>query len=178
MDPAVDLTLRVALALLFATAAGHKLRDVRRFRAIVAEYEVLPSPLVVPGALAIVVAEVGVAMALVAPGLRTVGLVGAAALLAVYAVAVGVNLARGRRDLDCGCAGPAVQRPIGGWLLARNGVLVLAALAGLGPVRGRELVWLDAVTVVAATAALATLYVAVERLLAHGPALARLRGMA
>ena len=36
----------------------------------------------------------------------------AALLLALYAGAIGVNLARGRRDIDCGCGGPASRQPI------------------------------------------------------------------
>ena len=45
-------------------------------------------------------------------------------LLALYAGAMAVNLARGRRDLDCGCAGPGVRRPVGEGLLIRNGALI------------------------------------------------------
>jgi hypothetical protein len=178
MDPVIDATVRTTLALLFLVAASHKLRDRTRFRATLAEYQLLPAMFVAPVAALVVGVELAVAGALVTPVLRTPGLVAAAAVLVVYGSAVAVNLARGRRHIDCGCVGPATRQPISGWLVVRNAVLAAGALGGLAPVRPRPLVWVDVFTVVAATAALAALYAALDRLLANGPALARLRGVA
>jgi hypothetical protein len=178
IDPVIDVALRASLAVLFAAAASHKVREPRRFRATVAEYRLLPVTLVTPAALVLLGGEVGVAAALVTPGWRTAGLLGAAALLALYGGAIGINLARGRRDLDCGCAGPAVRRPIGGWLVARNAVLATLALAGLVPAAPRPLVWVDALTILGSTATLAALYASVDRMLANLPGLARVRGVA
>jgi hypothetical protein len=178
IDPVIDVVLRASLAVLFAAAATHKVRDPRRFRATIAEYRLLPAALATPAALVLVGCEVAVAAALVAPGWRAAGLLGAAALLALYGGAVAVNLGRGRRDLDCGCAGPAMRRPIGGWLVARNAVLAAAALAGLGPLAMRPLGWIDALTILGGTATLAALYASADRMLANLPALARVRGVA
>jgi hypothetical protein len=89
---------------------------------------------------------------------------------------MGVNLLRGRRDLDCGCMGPGARGgKIGGALLARNAVLIAAALACLPPPGPRALVWLDFVTVPFAVAVLALLYAAVERVVALAPAVDALR---
>jgi hypothetical protein len=173
MDPVIDATVRAALALLFLAAAAHKLRDPARFRATVADYRLLPGPLVPLGAAFLIVAEPAVVAALA--GSRSWGLTGAAALLALYAAAIEVSLARGRRHLDCGCAGPALRRPISGWLVVRNLALVTIALADLAPVQVRSLVWIDRLTVVAATAALAACWAATDRLLSLAPDLARLR---
>jgi len=178
MDPVADLTLRAALALLFVVAAGHKLRDPRRFRATLAAYRLLPGALAPFAATLVVGLEVAIAAALLVPGARAAGLLAAAALLVVYGAAIGINLARGRRDIDCGCAGPAVRRPINGALVARNATLAAVALAGLAPVHPRALVWVDALTVAGATAALAACWAALDRVIAHAPALARLRGTA
>lgn len=178
MDPVLDSTLRTALALLFVVAAAHKLRDLGRFRTTLADYRVLPAPLAAPAAALVVAVELGVAAALAVPAGRAMGLAGAAVLLVVYAAAVTVNLVRGRRHIDCGCAGPAARRPISGWLVVRNAVVALAALAGLAPVVPRPLVWVDALTVAGATAALAALYAAADRMIALAPELARLRGEA
>ena len=175
MDPAIDLTLRAALALLLAVAAAHKLRDVAAFQATFADYRLVPDALGRPLALLVPFVETAAALLLLAPATSALGKVGAAALLVVYAAAVGVNLARGRRHIDCGCAGPYARRPIGGGLVVRNLVLAAVALATLAPVRLRPLVWIDALTVSGAVLALAALYLAADRLLAHGPALARLR---
>jgi hypothetical protein len=84
-----------------------------------------------------------------------------------------VNLARGRRDLGCGCGGPAARQPISGGLVARNAALATAALAGLLSTATRALVWIDALTVVGTVAALAALYAATNALIAQAPALAR-----
>jgi len=178
IDPAVDAALRAAFALLFLVAANHKLRDPGRFRTTLAEYRLLPGPVVPLAAMLVIGVEVVVAIALLAPARRAPGPGAAAAVLAVYGAAIAVNLARGRRHIDCGCVGPAVRRPISGWLVARNAALAAAALAAVAPVRPRPLVWVDALTVMGATATLAALYASVDRLLAHAPALARLRGEA
>jgi len=172
MDPVVDLTLRTAMALVFVAAASHKLRDPGRFRATLAEYRLLPEGL----APLVAVAEVAAAGALLVPGTRAAGLLAAAVLLLVYGAAIAINLARGRRDIDCGCAGPGVRRPISGWLVARNAALAAAALVGLAPVHPRGLVWVDAVTVAGATAALAACYASLDRMIAHASLLSRLRG--
>jgi Methylamine utilisation protein MauE len=176
MDPVIDAALRTGLSVLFLAAAVHKLRDLARFRATLVEYHLLPPRLVPCGAIALVAAELGLAVTLVAPPLRTASLAAAAGLLLIYGGAMAVNLARGRRHIDCGCAGPAARRPISGGLVARNAVLAAAAFGGLLPVSPRPLFWVDAVTVLGATATLATLYAALDRLLALAPTRAMLRG--
>jgi hypothetical protein len=173
MDPVIDLTLRAALGLLFAVAAAHKLRDPRRFAATLAEYRVLPAGLAGAASALLVALELAVVAALVVD--RRLGLAGAAALLGLYAGAMATNLARGRRHIDCGCAGPAARRPISGWLVVRNVMLACVALAGLAPIGPRTLLWIDGCTVVAATAALAACWTAADRLLALAPGLAQLR---
>ena len=167
MDPVVDITLRAALAPLFVVAAIHKLADPRRFTATLSEYRLLPGWLAGTASALIVAGELAVAAVLVLD--RRPGLAGAAALLGLYAGAIAINLARGRRHIDCGCAGPAARRPISGWLVARNLVLAGIALAGCAPLAPRLLVWIDGFTVVAATAALAACWTASDRLLALAP---------
>jgi len=176
MDPVIDTALRAGLSVLFLAAAVHKLRDLARFRATLAEYHLLSPRLVPLGAIVLVVTELGLAVTLVAPPLRRAALIAAAGLLSIYGGAMAVNLARGRRHIDCGCARPAARRPIGGVLVTRNAVLAAAALGGLLPVSPRSLSWVDGITVLGATATLAALYVAVDRLLALAPARALLRG--
>jgi hypothetical protein len=175
VDPAIDLTLRAALALLFVVAATHKLRDVAAFRATFADYRLVPEPLGGAAARVVPLAEIAVALLLLAPGTSAPGKIGAAGLLVVYGAAVAVNLLRGRRHIDCGCAGPHARRAIGGGIVARNALVAAAALAGLAPVHQRPLVWVDALTVGGAVLTLAALHLAADRLMAHGPALARLR---
>lgn len=174
IDPALDLALRAALSLLLLTAAAHKLRDLGSFRATLAEYRLLPASAVRVGAAAVAGVEVALAVGLHVA--RREALVGTAALLAVYAGAIAVNLARGRRDLDCGCGGP--RRTISGMLVARNLLLAAIAVAGLLPPSPRPVTWLDAITIAAVTAFAAAIYATVDRMIADAPALARVRGLA
>jgi len=173
MDPVLDLTFRAALALLFAVAALHKVRDPRGFTATLADYRLLPEGIAGAAGMVLVGAELAVVAALVID--RRAGLAGAAALLVLYGGAMAVNLARGRRHIDCGCAGPRARRPIGGGIVVRNALLAAAALAGLLPVTARPLAWGDTLTVSGAVLTLAALYLATDRLMAHAPALARMR---
>jgi hypothetical protein len=172
VDPAVDLAVRVALALLFSSAATHKLRDLPAFRAAVADYRLLPELLAPAVATALVAAEVALAAALVL-GPRLPGALAAAALLGLYGGAIALALARGRRDVDCGCGGPALRQPLSAGLVARNALLACAATTGLAPLSPRPLVWVDALTIAGTVLALSALYAATSRLLAQAPALAR-----
>ncbi len=174
IDPALDATARASLALLFASSAAHKLGDPVRFRDAVRDYRVLPGAAVPVGAGVLVVGEIGTAMALVVPTLRVAAFVTAAVLLSLYAGAIGVNLVRGR-VIECGCGGPVARRPISGWLVARNLVLAAVALFAAAPVGSRPLLWVDALTIGAATLALAAAYATLDRLIGHAPVLGALR---
>lgn len=178
LDPTLRLTLHAALSLLLASAAWHKLRDVDAFRAAVADYRLLPAVWVVPAAAVLIASEVGLAVALWLPGVGGVAALGCAALLGLYAAAMLITLRRGRRDVDCGCGGPAHRQSVRPALVVRNGVLVAGALLAALPAGARSPGWVDLVTVAMASAVLACLYVAIDGVLAHAPrlaALARLR---
>lgn len=120
----MSLLLRAALAVLFAAAAVHKLRDRRRFDGIVLDYRLLPPRVAVRVAAALPWLELGLATTLLAA--PRVGLGGAAGLLGTYASAMGINLARGRRLIDCGC-GAKPQR-LSAWRVTTNLLLAGAAL--------------------------------------------------
>lgn len=167
IDPVVALALRAALALLLAAGALAKLRDLRGFAAAVAGYRLLPAALARPAAAAFVAGELALAAGLWLPPLREASALGAAGLLTLYGVAIAANLARGRRDIDCGCGGPLGRQTLSEGLVVRNLLLAAAALAAALPVAARPLVWLDALTLAASVAAAATLYAAASALLAR-----------
>lgn len=166
IDPVVAWVVRIALSALFAVAASHKLRDFPVFLATLSDYRLLPRPLVPLGAAALVGVEVAVALALV--GWPEVGAVGAAILLSVYSLAIGWNLLRGRRHIDCGCLGPAGRRSLSGWLVVRNVALSSGAVALLLGSTARALVWVDAVSVVGGVLACALLWAAANALATVG----------
>src|SRR5262249_49519685 len=174
MDPVFDLIIRAALGLLFVVAAWHKLRAPRRFAATLGEYRLLPARFAPAAATCVLLAELGTVVALVR--WPRGGATAAGAPLAGYGSATAINLARGRRHIDCGCGGPAANREIGAWMVARNAVVAIAALAAaVLPMAAREMIWLDACTIVAATAMLAACWTATDHLVTLAPRFARLR---
>jgi hypothetical protein len=171
VDPVFAVTLRAGLGLLFLSAAAHKLRDRAAFRATLSEYRLLPEGSIGAAVGLLIALELAAALALLVPAGAWPGVALAAGLLAAYTAAIAVNLARGRRDLDCGCLGAALRQPIGSGVIVRNGVLLFAALLCLLPVERRPLSWLDGVTIVAAVAGATALYAAVQRLMANAAGL-------
>jgi Methylamine utilisation protein MauE len=174
MDPALQLIMRGALALLLCWAAVHKLRNVAEFREALAAYELLPRRCVRAAAALLVASELAIGVTLLLPGIGAGAALGAAALLCTYAGAIGINLLRGRRHIDCGCVGAAARRPIGLALVARNGALVVIALASALPATSRRLTGIDALTVSAGVITVAFLYVAVDALIVNAPRTAAL----
>jgi len=164
IDPVLAWVLRIALAVLFAVAASHKLRDFRSFEATLADYRLVPGRLLRFAGVALAGAEVAVALALV--GSPEAGALGALALLALYSLGIGWNLARGRRHIDCGCLGPAGRRSLSGWLVARNLALSAGAAALLLGAAARPLSWVDAVSVLGGVLACVLVWVAANTLAA------------
>jgi hypothetical protein len=176
LDPVIGVLIIACLALLLASAALHKLRDLRRFTEILRAYRLLPAgaerlaPLVP-------LTELALAVGLLITPLRALAISLGIVLLLGYAAAIAVNLARGRRDLDCGCGAGDAARPIAPWMIARNLVLVLLLTVSLTPWQLRPLSPTDALTVGAGLAVAALLYESLDRLLGRlGPRTALLRG--
>ena len=164
IDPAVGALLAGAFALLFASAALHKLLDLGGFAAAFRAYEVVPSA-VAQLAWLLPLLELAVAAALLLAASRNGAAAAGAGLLLVYAAAIAVNLGRGRRDLDCGCGGPRERRPIGAWMVWRNVALAALLTVLLLPWVRRALRPVDALTIGAGTAVAALLYMSLDELL-------------
>jgi len=173
IDPVILLVLRLALALIFATALAHKLKAPREFAAIVAEYRLVPEAFVIAAAAAgaLLLLEILVVLALVLPALGRFGAWGAAATLTLYAGAMTINLARGRRAIDCGCSGPGQRQQLSEWLVLRNAMLVVLAVLAAQPATGRALSGWDLSTIAFGVAALLLLYSAANHLIANQPKL-------
>ena len=163
IDPAIGTLLSGAFALLFASAAFHKARQFAHFAAVFRAYRLVPPAL--PLAAFVPILELSVAAGLLLPVARPAAAVTGAALLLLYASAIGVNLLRGRHDLSCGCGGPDERRPIAAWMVVRN--LLLAALLGAAalPWVTRALQGADFLTVAAGMAVAGLLYMSADRLL-------------
>ncbi|HLY53037.1 MAG TPA: MauE/DoxX family redox-associated membrane protein [Steroidobacteraceae bacterium] len=165
LDPAIGLNIVGCFALLFASAALHKLRDLAHFREVLYAYRILPAGAVPVAAAAVPAAELGMALALLSALTRAAAALTGVALLLGYGTAIAVNLARGRRDLACGCGGAQDARPIAPWMVARNLLLSMLLAAALIPWKSRPLLSTDALTVAAGIAVAALLYASLDRLL-------------
>ena len=180
LDPAVATVIMMALALLFARAAYDKFMDLARFRAVLDAYSMLPVALLPVVTPLVPVMESLLAATLLAAcfleSLRPAAGLAAAALLITYALAIGVNLARGRKTLDCGCTPAGERRPIGGWMVARNAVLACLALASSSSGHGRDLGVIDAPLLMGGLIACSVLYATLDLLLGKvAPVTATLR---
>jgi hypothetical protein len=135
---ALVIALRSAAGLLFLEAGLGKLAHGARFEGVVANYEILPGRLVGVVARGLPAAELALAAALLtAPGLDALApwsALAGAALLAVFAAAMGVNLLRGRSAIDCGCGRGGLRQPLSWGRVGRNlglaGLLAASAAAG------------------------------------------------
>jgi hypothetical protein len=173
VDPAFPLLAVLLLAVVFGTAAGAKFHDLAAFQAVVEQYRLLPDRLVPLFARALPVVELGAAVGLLWPTSRAASAAVLIVLLVVFAVAMAVNLARGRSDIDCGCFIGARKQRISWPLVLRNLALAGLGLTLLAEPTGRALMPLDGVTILTAAASLLLLHEALNRLFGLAPAASR-----
>lgn len=112
------------LAFVFALSATHKLRDYARFKASLGAYRLVPAGMLDVLAPTVILLELAAIAAILLPAGPGVSI--AFGLLIFYTLALTINLLRGNTAIDCGCGD--VPTPISGWLLLRNGALLLLAL--------------------------------------------------
>nr|WP_298249319.1 MauE/DoxX family redox-associated membrane protein [uncultured Halomonas sp.] len=174
--PVFTLSLSVILAVILLSAAMHKLRAPQRFRRQLDDYALLPRGSLGVAARMMPAVEIALATLLLIPALRVVGALGTALLLSGYAGAITINLWRGRSDIDCGCSGPGMERPLSSALLWRNGLLVLMALLAALPTHSHPLGGFDLFLILACSLVGLMIYTSAEGLLANRPRLNALQG--
>jgi len=176
IDPVISTSAALALSVIFASAASHKLRHPSWFRRQVHEYELIPGLMVPAAARTLPIAELVIAAGLLWSISRPYAGVLAFLMICVYALAIEINLARGRKDIDCGCSGPAMRQPLQPALLARNLLLAIIALVALLPMLDRPLSLHDNFVMIAAGVVLVLLYTATDLWIANRPLLLKLSG--
>jgi uncharacterized membrane protein YphA (DoxX/SURF4 family) len=128
------LITRILLAAFLALAAVAKLADRRGTQATLVEFG-LPAVFAAPGAIALPVVELSIAVLLLPTLTAQWGALAAAATLIVFSAAIVRSLARGEQP-DCNCFGQLHPVPVGPPALLRNlalaGVAVAVAAAGPG----------------------------------------------
>lgn len=126
IDPAIALAGRLLGALVFATAVAGKIRHRHELEGVVANYRLLPARLAAGAAWIIVAMECLAALSLGSGMWLPAGAALAIALLGVFALAMTINLARGRREIDCGCFQSGLRQRLSAALVVRN--LALASV--------------------------------------------------
>ncbi|MGO9949417.1 MAG: MauE/DoxX family redox-associated membrane protein [Steroidobacteraceae bacterium] len=121
----VQIAVRTLIALVYLTAAIGKMRHWAVFRSVVANYRLLPDVLVAPFAYCLPPFEALLGAALLFGSLSPWAELAAAALLLMFAAAMGINLKRGRQHIDCGCFQSVLKQRLSWTLVVRNGVLTL-----------------------------------------------------
>lgn len=106
-DPAVTVLATLFVGLVLAVAAISKLRHADEFQGVVDNYRLLPSFLVAPFARLLPWVELACAVALTIPPVREIAAWVATGLFVMFALALAINVGRGRTHIDCGC----VRRP-------------------------------------------------------------------
>jgi hypothetical protein len=140
--PDAAIAIRTLIALVFLSAAIGKMRHWMIFQGVVANYRLLPQVLVVPVTCALPPAEAAIAAALPTGLLAPWAEAAAALLLSAFALAMGINLLRGRRHIDCGCFQGALKQPLRWALVIRNALLVLLLGVAVAVPPGRPGGWI------------------------------------
>jgi uncharacterized membrane protein YphA (DoxX/SURF4 family) len=126
------LAIRWTLALIFARAGITKLARVEETAEAINRYDLLPGWAGEPLARVLPIVEVSLSLALALGAFPVVVGSTAGVLLAAFASAMALNLARGR-SFDCGC-GHGAPRPISWRLVGRDVILTALAFGcALGP---------------------------------------------
>ena len=148
IDPSILMTSRVLGTLVFGMAVLGKLRHRDEFVGLVANYRLVPEPLVPVVAWLVIALETLVVLSLATGVALGAGAGLAVTLLCVFALAMTINLARGRQEIDCGCFQSELRQRLSVSLVVRNMVLTAAILplleagarsAGLVPLFGGEM---------------------------------------
>jgi uncharacterized membrane protein len=169
IDPTINWTISAAFALIFAASAMLKLADLNEFRGAVENYRIVPEEISGLIAVAVPLAEIIGAIGLMFPTTHRVSAMLLSMLLIVFTASIAINLLRGRRNIDCGCFGPALRQQISWWLPARNVAMIAMLAIVILPVAVRPLSLLDFATILLAAATLALLYSAANYLVANAP---------
>ena len=132
------------LMLVFLTGGWSKLRARETFEGVVYNYRLLPGFAVAPVSYLLPLTELAIGLGLAFAVARPYAAVGAVLLLAVFNIAIAINVRRGRREIDCGCLSSELKQRLSGGLIVRNlALMILAAWLAWGVPQTGAAVWLD-----------------------------------
>jgi len=156
----------LGLFLLFVSAGFDKFKHRQAFSQVLAGYQILPVSLIPSAVVVIPLAEITLASA-VLRSQSTLAVTAIAGLLAVYGVAIFINIRRGNLSLDCGCQFGEVRQSISMALVYRNFFLVGATLLLLLPAVDRLLGAYDYGAIIFGVSMSALFYIIMNKLIAN-----------
>lgn len=115
----------VFFGFMFISSSLSKMMNFSHHVKTIHAYQVLPDNLVGKFAKIDVALEIIIGVGLLTLHFSSLFLIMSACLLTVYTIAIGINLFRGRTDIDCGCGGIVGENKISYKLIARNIILVI-----------------------------------------------------
>lgn len=124
---------RVCVGLVFLLAAAQKAQHWKILSGVIANYRLLPRVLVMPAAALLPPLEMIAGVLLLCAMAMPWTVPSAIALLALFALAMAINLKRGRAHIDCGCGQSFLAQTLRWTLVARNAVLAALLLPSLVP---------------------------------------------
>jgi hypothetical protein len=155
------------LGAIFLQAGLQKLKHAAEWHGVVANYQLLPEPETGPFAAVLPWAELLLAAGLWL-GTGRAAAVSAAVLLMVFTIAIGVNLARGRSQIDCGCFQSSLRQTLNNRVLIRNGVLLAIAIGSATLTDSNTVVLSERLLSLAFGGACFALYLPLNELLVQG----------
>ena len=184
IDPVLASAAQSGAAIIVLLGALAKWRRPAVFRDALSAWQIVPSMLVWPGAIAITAAETLGALALLCKETRQDGATLLIALFALFAAGLAVNILRSHTDIDCGCSGlaslapggrDAIPRGIGWWHVARLGFLATLTATAYLERTARPAVSFDYFTLLFAVLSIVCVLLTLDALIANGPKLEHLR---
>lgn len=138
VSSSLPIVSRLLAGAILLVASSTKCLNFRWFVRILEKYDLAPRQAVRLCAHAIVASELAVGTALLFGWRLPFSAYAALGLFLLFTAAISINLARGRFDIECGCASFWRRAKIGWHLVFRNlGLAGFAALAGGGTFIGR-----------------------------------------
>jgi len=126
--PILIVGVRIFLGIVLLITGAFKVKDLKRFAAVVRTYKMLPEILIKPSSYGLVIAEIVLGVLLIA-GFYVKHANLAAAFLQFGMMAFIANaLLKHKKMEDCGCFGVAIKMPVTWWHVAINAVFIIKAL--------------------------------------------------
>ena len=125
MHPIIVLMGLICVAGILGVSGWHKLRNPLYYQVIIQNYVKLGDTQASLINRILGVSELALATMLLIAPLAQYAAIASSLLLFAYLLLLGLQLIRGKADMDCGCSGPAAEgQKISSWLLFRNAALI------------------------------------------------------